>query len=450
METDRFLIDPALLNDVLPVGVIVIDSTGTIVHANLRASELTGYAIEEVIGRNFLEFIDAGDVDFAISALAEGDRYAGKLMGPVRIQYRDRQGRMMWTEYWAYGCPPEFGFDGYVITMTTESVADNLAKAVHDIAVGEPVAVTLASVARAVSAFPLTAIGTVLIIGDGGLHVVGDWPFAEQSFVDDLSMPWHQVIRTQRGRDLAVVDLPGEIGALADRAGFASMWIRPIVSDDGHTAAVFVAWRHEPGHVSVNQERQLDEVVRVARLAFMHDEHRQQLERAAMIDPLTGLGNRAQLRRRLSADNGEPADAPEAVLYVDLDGFKSVNDTYGHEAGDLVLTVAGQRIAALVRDGDAVFRVGGDEFVVVCSGVPSDEGAGDTVAAIAQRIVDALGAPFEIGHQLGNGGTLRIGASVGIAERRPHDSGEHLVSRSDRALLQAKRDGKSRWYRADE
>ena len=441
MDTDRFIIDPALLNDVLPVGVLVTDAFGIIRHANLRASELTGYDRDEAIGRSILDFIAADDVEFLIASLAEGSRYEGKVMGPARLKYRDRHGHERWTEYWAFGCPPAFGFEGYVVTMSTESVADNLAKAVHDIAVGEPVEVALASVARAVSAYPITATGTVLMIDGERLRIVGTWPVADE-LVDDPTMPWHEVARTGWHADIHVRDLPRGVGIPALAAGFASMWIRPITGDDGATAAVFIAWRDEPGAASLNQERQLDEVVRVARLAFVHEAHRLQLQRAALVDPLTGLGNRAFLTQRLAT----AGDEPSAVLYVDLDGFKAVNDTYGHDVGDLVLTVAGQRISALVRDGDDVFRVGGDEFIVVCAGIPNGPEDADAAGAIAQRIVDALGAPFEIGRH----GTLQIGASVGVADRRPDDSGEHLVRRSDRALLQAKRDGKSRWHRADD
>jgi diguanylate cyclase (GGDEF)-like protein len=189
---------------------------------------------------------------------------------------------------------------------------------------------------------------------------------------------------------------------------------------------------------SPNQERHLDEVVGLARLAFDNDEHRRQLELAATTDPLTGLGNRAGLARRLREVEGEHI----SVLYVDLDGFKQVNDTYGHGVGDSVIVAAGQRLVSILRDTDSVYRVGGDEFVVVCRDI-SDEQSSDAAARIASRIVEKLGAPFRVDDAL-----VSLGASVGVALRSGEENATELLRRADLALLSAKRDGKARWTSA--
>jgi diguanylate cyclase (GGDEF)-like protein/PAS domain S-box-containing protein len=434
-------IDPRLLNDALPLGVLVTDTVGVVRHANARAAAMTGYSVEEAVGHSILDYVIDEDIDFLVASLAHGTDYPGMVMGPARLRYRHRDGSVHWTEYWAFECPESFGFSGYIVTMTTESVTDNLSNAVHGIATGQPIETSLASVARAVNAYPLVATGTILVPRGAVLDVIGSWPLTDHGIADDPTTPWHDVFETAASIDLAVDELPEATRQMAAAAGFRSVWIRPVVTQSGKVAAVFVAWRYEPGFASPNQERHLAETIGVARVAFDHEEHRAQLQRAALTDHLTGLGNRALLARRL----GELEAAPTAVLYIDLDGFKLVNDTHGHDAGDAVLAAAAQRIVTIVRAEDAVFRMGGDEFVVICVDLESDPVERDaTISTIAQRIVDSLSTPFHV-----DGLSLRIGASVGAAMRQPGDSPDHVIRRADRALLAAKRAGKSCWRRHD-
>lgn len=153
-------------------------------------------------------------------------------------------------------------------------------------------------------------------------------------------------------------------------------------------------------------------------------------------DPLTGLLNRAgfetHLERRLKDGDGPSL----GLLYVDLDGFKSVNDRHGHAAGDQVLKAFAARLGSLVRPSDAVARLGGDEFAVALAGLPAPSVAG----VIADKIVAAARQPFDI-----DGRTVRIGASVGIAFGADRDSGwTELVDRADAKLLSAKASGKGR------
>ncbi len=428
-------IDAADLNDNLPVGVLVVDDIGVIRRINRRAADLTGFAPEDAAGRSILDFVDHNDVAFLMASFTAAPEYAGEVMGPARLRYRHRDGSVNWTEYWSYRCPPSFGFEGYIVTLSMESVTDNLANAAYQIASDEPLETTLSSVARAVTGQPLAATGSLLIAGDGDLEVVGSWPFGVRDFIDDTSMPWHDVLATGNALDFDVDSLPDPIRTTAAAAGIRSVWIRGVVTQGAHIAAAFVAWRHEPGTASPNQERHLAEVIGVARLAFDHDEHRRELERAALSDHLTGIGNRALLARHLAGSAHERV----AVLYIDLDGFKHVNDTYGHDIGDMVLTATAQRLGTVIRDDDSVFRIGGDEFVVLCHGV-EDGDAPQTPRDIADRIIGSLRSPFQIAST-----SIQIGASIGIATREPHDSTTDVIRRADHALLDAKRAGKSRW-----
>ena len=156
-------------------------------------------------------------------------------------------------------------------------------------------------------------------------------------------------------------------------------------------------------------------------------------------DQLTGLVNRQELTARLehalaAARAGAP---PPAVLFLDLDGFKPVNDTHGHAAGDAVLVEAARRLTGTVRDGDIVGRLGGDEFVVVCT----DGIGGDDLTALAGRVGTAVAAP-----QPWQGVWLQVAASVGLAAA---DAGtpdaDALLRAADAAMYDAKRQGRGRF-----
>lgn len=445
-------VDQVLLNEHLPLGVLVVDTSGVVRHVNRRATALTGYAADEVMGRSIVDFIEPADVDFLVASLTFAAHYDDAVMGPSRVRFRHRDGEARWTEYWAYDCPESFGFAGYIVTMTPESVTDNLANAAYQIASDQPLATCLGSLARAVTSYPLVATGTMIVradrLNDAGtrsrsssesrLSLIGHWPAAVLPYVTDRAMPWHDVFDTGEARDLSVDRLPEPARAAAADAGYRSIWVRPVITRQSSVAAALVAWRYEPGEASPNQDRHLDEVVGLARLAFDNDEHRRQLELAATTDPLTGLGNRAGLARRLREVEGEHI----SVLYVDLDGFKQVNDTYGHGVGDSVIVAAGQRLVSILRDTDSVYRVGGDEFVVVCRDI-SDEQSSDAAARIASRIVEKLGTPFRVDDAL-----VTLGASVGVALRSGEENATELLRRADLALLSAKREGKARWTTA--
>jgi diguanylate cyclase (GGDEF)-like protein/PAS domain S-box-containing protein len=157
-------------------------------------------------------------------------------------------------------------------------------------------------------------------------------------------------------------------------------------------------------------------------------------------DSLTGLLNRAALLERLGTRllDVEASGRALAVCYIDLDGFKSVNDRHGHEAGDRVLKVAGQRLAAAVRAGNLVARLGGDEFVTVLC----DLDGVHELSAVLARVLGELSAPIEL-----RGGTqVQIGASIGVAIYPEHGRGADLLLRhADAALYQAKRSGKNRF-----
>jgi diguanylate cyclase (GGDEF)-like protein len=161
-----------------------------------------------------------------------------------------------------------------------------------------------------------------------------------------------------------------------------------------------------------------------------------QVVHLALHDSLTGLANRTALMQRIAAivDRDASGDALSALIMIDLDGFKGVNDTLGHDAGDKLLIEVGRRLRALVRGTDMVARLGGDEFVVLVQGLHQPEEA----APLAERVLRRLAEPAEI-----QGRQVRIGASLGIAFH-PHDGPDvdTWLKHADMALYSAKNSGR--------
>jgi diguanylate cyclase (GGDEF)-like protein/PAS domain S-box-containing protein len=158
------------------------------------------------------------------------------------------------------------------------------------------------------------------------------------------------------------------------------------------------------------------------------------LRQQAYHDSLTGLANRARLNEEL--DDALAVGSAPSLLLLDLDGFKSVNDTAGHQLGDEVLIAVAARLRSCTRPGDLIGRLGGDEFAVVVRDDPS----GDVAVALADRILAELEPPLSL-----RGRTLRCSASIGVASRRPGGGASELVRDADVAMYVAKQRGRGRF-----
>jgi diguanylate cyclase (GGDEF)-like protein len=220
--------------------------------------------------------------------------------------------------------------------------------------------------------------------------------------------------------------------------------VKELLESSGHPrrAPLRVRWLHSTG-----EQHDVEIVVlrgggRLAVYGWDVTAHVQQqsvLEHLALHDPLTGLANRVlfeervrdELRRRDRTHSGV------AVLYADLDGFKDVNDTWGHAAGDMLLTELADRLRGSVRPGDVVARLGGDEFAICC---PDLSGEHDAMV-VAHRVIDDITTPVPIGSAL-----VRVSVALGVAmagENEPED-GAQLIARADLAMYAAKGTGRAR------
>lgn len=161
----------------------------------------------------------------------------------------------------------------------------------------------------------------------------------------------------------------------------------------------------------------------------------EQLQVEAVTDPLTGAANRRGLEMALE-ELLAPGETHRTfgVLMCDLDGFKQVNDSLGHDAGDMVIREVGRRLTALVRGDDFVARLGGDEFVIIAKGVPDY----DHAMEFAERVLPALRAPFDIGE-----GQIELSGSVGVAISTPTSTMLTVLQMADHAMYEAKRAGRN-------
>jgi diguanylate cyclase (GGDEF)-like protein len=161
------------------------------------------------------------------------------------------------------------------------------------------------------------------------------------------------------------------------------------------------------------------------------------VRRTAAVDSLTGLPTRLFFEERMRAQAKRCAARRTqfAVLFIDLDGFKPVNDTFGHSCGDRVLRLVGRRLQSLTRRATGAARIGGDEFLLLVPDVPSSE----AVALTAQRVIETLSRPYKVGER-----EITISCSIGIAVHASGDALEKLIARADVAMYAAKRAGGSR------
>ncbi|WP_286240054.1 bifunctional diguanylate cyclase/phosphodiesterase [Neptuniibacter halophilus] len=170
-------------------------------------------------------------------------------------------------------------------------------------------------------------------------------------------------------------------------------------------------------------------------------EHERQLEQIAHYDTLTGLPNRLLFRDRLrqSMSRASRHKRPLALLFLDLDGFKEVNDSYGHDVGDELLIILAERTSGLLRDEDTLARLGGDEFIIILPDI-EDQGG---VSPVLQRLLDSTTQPIKVGPL-----ELTVSASIGVALYPDHEDmdADQLIRQADQAMYNAKLAGKNCYH----
>ena len=307
-------------------------------------------------------------------------------------------------------------------------------------------------VLRIVDVLPVTGAGVMLMARDEeNLHFVAasNAKVLEiESLQNELGEgPCLEAYRTNEA--VAIPDLANdhrfpEFSAGARSKGLAAVFTFPMRLDK-HRLGALDLYRDTPGQLD-DEDMQAAQVLADVAAAYLFNAQArsdtlasaEMAQHRSLHDPLTGLPNRTLLSERLehAVARARRPNQVVAVLFVDLDRFKSINDRFGHHVGDLLLIEVASRLRHVLRPGDTLARLAGDEFVVLCE----DLGAPDQAEVVAERIVATLGEPMSIvGHR------IEVTASVGLAFSGPGvDVPQSLLHDADFAMYQVKRAGGAR------
>lgn len=423
-------------------GWVMVDSAGIIRYYNASLGEMLGWTESAAVGSSIFDFVDAADIDVALGALAElvsnREEEMTTVGMPMVFDVRRADGTTMPVEVGAGAYLDEDG-EGFIRLRVRDARRD---KALHDyLELLASVAPDFDLVLRAGARLADVSLeGCYTALAQRDEH--GDIRSLRSAILDQVLLdaiaatddaPWHSL------DDEAVVlrceELPEPARSAALAAGFRSCWNEPVsVGREGLTSPVLIIfrrWAHPPliGHRAAARDLRS-----TLGLAFLAHEGRTRLLRAAGSDSLTGLANRSVAFDRLE---DEVKNGPTGVLYVDLDGFKGINDSRGHGVGDDVLVGVAAELRAALADRAFAARIGGDEFLAIVAGAPTTV----ELTALADVVVERLSRPIET-----SSGTVELSATVGIARTPEHGTTpDEVVEAADRALYRAKRAGGRGW-----
>ncbi len=436
--------------DGAPLVMFVVDTTGAIVWISGTVERLFGFTPDELLGQNMLDYLDLEWSQAALDSIGSAFGATG-LQRPMLFRIRRKDGSFIVAEVTANSQLDDPDIQGlmvyvrrwderYLLDRILESVAgDGSLQATTDLLVQVMAAETLE--------------------GDGAvLYGRTDEGFADRTVSPALppdligpvlapGSPWAEATRTLRPVCAPVPDLPEPLRGRAEAAGYRWCWAWPVLAPHhDRVTACLIVFRRPDEVIDDTCGVLLDNLVRLTALVVERDRAAADLRYSATHDPLTGLANRARFFDRLQDLLDAPADraGDVGVLYIDLDGFKPINDRLGHGAGDQVLREIARRLTEIAgsaaggESGDSsgilVSRMGGDEFTVLCPDIRDPAHLED----LARRLAAAAREPISVGS-----GPVQVGASIGIAVAAPGTcSIDVLVDAADAALYEAKASSK--------
>jgi len=441
----------SLVADASDTAVMISDGDLRIAYVNAGFSRMLGWSLEEIHGEQALALLapqlpDAGIAEYD-ATLREGHSAEREeiVVG--------KDGQRYWAKIISNPIFDEAGRWSYTVTLLTDITRSKMHEALQHRALEamareQPLTEVLELICQEVERIAPEITASILEVDDQGRLRPLAAPSLPQDYCQQLdgvpigpsvgscgTAAWRN--QTVRVDDIAHDPLWADYRQLVLPLGFIGCWSTPIRDSQGRVIGTFAFYFRKPRTEAALtfHQRLVDASAHLCTLALERERSRQRIRQLAFYDGLTGMPNRSLLQAK--ADQAIAAAArqeePVAVLFIDLDRFKQVNDSLGHPAGDELLRQAADRMQSQLRASDIAGRLSGDEFVVVLPQCDAD-GAAD----IVERLQTLLAQPMTIANTV-----LTVSASVGIA-MFPSDGRdmETLLQRADMAMYQAKSSGR--------